>query len=92
MMHDQRPHVDRFTCEETARRLDDYVDRELTPREMRMVREHLETCAACAGGFAFEERVLGELRSKLRRIVMPPDLERRISAVFAAAREKPGRG
>ncbi|HEX6533524.1 MAG TPA: zf-HC2 domain-containing protein [Gemmatimonadaceae bacterium] len=86
MMHHQRPHVDRYTCEETARRLDDYLDRELTSREMEMVREHLETCAACAGGFAFEASVLAELRSKLRRIAMPVDLETRIVSALAAAR------
>lgn len=86
MMHHQRPHVDRYTCEETARRLDDYLDRELTARETEMVREHLETCAACASGFAFEASVLAELRSKLQRIAMPADLETRIVAALAAAR------
>lgn len=86
MMHDHRPHVDRYTCEETARKLDDFVDRELGPHEIGMVRAHLETCAACAGAFAFEARMLAELRTKLRRIAMPADLERRVSAVFAAAR------
>jgi anti-sigma factor RsiW len=29
------------------RRLDDYLDRELSPEEMRRAEEHLETCAAC---------------------------------------------
>ena len=38
---------DRFTCEEIFARLDDYLDRELSADEMRMVKEHLETCAAC---------------------------------------------
>jgi anti-sigma factor (TIGR02949 family) len=65
---------DRFTCEETFRRLDDYLDRELSEHEMKLVREHLETCEACRKHDVFESAVLQQLRSKLCRIDMPPDL------------------
>lgn len=71
-------HVDRYTCEEALRRLDDYLDRELSAEEMTLVREHLETCAACASEFTFEARVLGEVREKLRRIVAPAELRERL--------------
>ena len=33
--------IDRYTCEEVVRRLDDYVDRELSPREMQLMRQHI---------------------------------------------------
>ncbi len=46
--------TDRMTCEEVFQRLDDYLDRELTPDEARMVKEHLDTCAACAAEHRFE--------------------------------------
>jgi anti-sigma factor (TIGR02949 family) len=75
---------DRFTCEEVFERLDDYLDRELTTDEMRMVREHLETCAACASEHRFELGVLDDVRAKLRRLAVPEDLMAKISARIAA--------
>lgn len=71
--------VNRFTCEEAFRRLDDYLDRELSAEEMAMVREHLETCAACTREFTFEASLLSAVRRKLRRIDLPPTLLDRIN-------------
>ena len=70
--------LDRYTCEEALRRLDDYVDRELVETELRLVREHLETCAACATQFGVEAGKLEQLKDKLRRIAAPTDLMTRI--------------
>jgi len=70
--------VNRFTCEEAFRRLDDYLDRELGPEEMGMVREHLETCAACTREFTFEASLLTAVRRKVQRIDVPPALLDRI--------------
>jgi len=78
--------IDRYTCEEAFRRLDDYLDRELSPEEMRLVREHLEACAFCAAEFGFEARLLDELRPKLRRIGAPHDLIERVSRALESAR------
>src|SRR5207247_4491091 len=66
--------LDRYTCEEVFRRLNDYLDRELSPAEMAMVKEHLDTCGQCASEHAFEASVLQELKSKLRRIDLPQSL------------------
>jgi anti-sigma factor (TIGR02949 family) len=83
-------HIDRYTCEETFRRLDDYLDRELTPREMQLVRDHLEICAVCASEYSFEESVLRQVRAKLQRIAAPPDLLAKISrAIRQAQSEQP---
>ncbi len=76
---------DRLTCEETFRRLDDYVDRELSPRETEAVRQHLATCAVCASEYAFEESVLRNVREKLMRIAAPPDLLEKIRRRLAGA-------
>jgi anti-sigma factor (TIGR02949 family) len=70
--------LDRYTCDEALRRLDDYVDRELGEAELRLVREHLETCAACSAHFTLEAGALQQLKDKLRRIAVPPDLMTRI--------------
>lgn len=77
--------LDRYTCEETFRRLDDYLDRELTAREMQLVREHLEICAVCASEYSFEESVLRQVRAKLQRIAAPPDLLAKITRAIRQA-------
>lgn len=70
--------LNRHTCEETFRRLDDYLDRRLTPEETRLVEEHLQTCAACTREFAFEASVLTGVRRKLRHLQAPADLLSRV--------------
>lgn len=76
----------RFTCEQVFARLDDYVDRELSAEEMRMVHEHLETCAACAGEHQFESTVISEVRDRLRRIELPAGMMARISEKLGKVR------
>ena len=71
-------HLDRTNCEEAFRRLDDFLDRRLTPEERRNIEEHLEVCAWCAREFTFETSVLFGVRRKLRQIEAPPDLLSRI--------------
>jgi len=72
--------LDRFTCEAAFRRLDDYLDRELSPDEMRLVEEHLRLCEVCTSEFVFEASVLTGVRRKLRSLSAPSDLLARISA------------
>ena len=78
--------LSRFTCEEAFRRLDDYLDRELNAHEMTLVREHLEICEGCAREFRFEASVLTGVRTKLRQIDVPQDLQARVLAALAAER------
>lgn len=70
--------LDRTNCEEAFRRLNDFLDRRLTPEEMRIIEEHLEVCAWCTREFAFEESVLYGVKRKLRQLEAPPDLVTRI--------------
>lgn len=74
--------LDRFSCEEIFRRLDDYIDRELSDDEVRKVEEHLSACAECAGEYRFEASLIEELKAKLRRIAVPPTLFKTISAAI----------
>jgi anti-sigma factor (TIGR02949 family) len=80
-------HLDRITCESAFRKLDDFLDRQLSADEMRLVEEHLHFCEACTREFAFEASVLAGVRRKLRAIAMPPDLLARISARLRQDRE-----
>lgn len=85
--------LNRITCEDAFRRLDDYLDIELSAREMALVRNHLETCEACAHEFAFEESVLRGVREKLRHVRVPSDLQSRVlEALHAAAWSAGGNG
>ena len=74
---------DRLTCEEVFERLDDYLDRELTPDQMRLVHEHLEICAVCASEYRFESGIIAGVREKLRRVAVPESLRARIAALLA---------
>ncbi|HEX5633240.1 MAG TPA: zf-HC2 domain-containing protein [Gemmatimonadales bacterium] len=77
----------RFTCEQVFARLDDFVDRELSAEEMRLVQEHLDTCAACAGEHRFEATVLDDVRRKVTRIGVPPSLLSGVAERLARAYE-----
>jgi len=68
-------HLNRYTCEEAFRRLDDYLDHELSPEEMELVREHLEICAGCAREFNFERSVIQGVEEKLQQIELPDTLQ-----------------
>lgn len=78
--------LDRYTCEEALRRVEDFLDRELTPGEMQHVQGHLDTCAACTAQFRFEREVLDGLKEKIRRISLPPELQDRIARRIDAER------
>jgi anti-sigma factor (TIGR02949 family) len=62
------------TCDELLGRLDDYLDRNLSPEELNGVEEHLENCLACLQKYRFEQALLHGIRSRLRRISVPPHL------------------
>ncbi|HET6795991.1 MAG TPA: anti-sigma factor [Gemmatimonadales bacterium] len=70
--------LNRNTCEEAFRRLDDFLDRRLSPEETRLVEEHLQICDACTREFTFEASVLNGVRQKLQQIEAPPDLLSRV--------------
>ncbi|MCC2671037.1 MAG: hypothetical protein K0Q72_3508 [Armatimonadetes bacterium] len=78
---------DRYTCEDAFRRLDDYLDRELSAREVERVDEHLRLCTVCAQEYVFEASVLRQVREKLERISLPEGLLGRISLALTATRE-----
>ena len=77
--------IDRFTCEETFQRLDDYVDRELSPDERRLVEQHLAECEVCAREYRFEMTFIAEVRGKLQRVKAPPQMVERILARLQTA-------
>jgi anti-sigma factor (TIGR02949 family) len=73
---------DRYTCEQVFRRLDDYVDRELTAEETKRVEQHLATCAQCASEARFERGLVDGLKAKMRQIDVPDSLVARIETAL----------
>ena len=80
-------HLNRHTCEEAFRRLDDYLDRRLSPDEVRKIEEHLHVCDACTREFTFEASVLDGVKHKLRHLAAPPELLSRILAQLSPPKD-----
>jgi anti-sigma factor (TIGR02949 family) len=64
----------RISCSEMILRLDDFVDRALSPADLELVEEHLHECVKCAGKFRFEVSLVETLRDRLSRIAAPEGL------------------
>lgn len=77
--------MNRITCEEAFRELDDYLDSALGPETTRLIEEHLAVCSACLKEFTFERRVIDSVREKLGRVVLPSALMQRISDALEQA-------
>lgn len=81
-------HLDRTNCEEAFRRLNDFLDRRLSPEEMRIIEAHLEICAWCSREFNFETSVLEGVKRKLRQLEVPPDLASKILSQLPPSPER----
>lgn len=82
-----------YDCAGALRRLDDYLDRQLSPKERRLVEEHLAICTACTSKYRFETTFVSEVRRKLARIDVSPHLADRIRHALhqaASSGEVPG--
>lgn len=76
-----------LTCLEMVARLDDYLDRNLEPDEVRRVEDHLAGCVECAHEYRFEAGILDGIRRRLQRIALPPHL---LSGIRARLDGEPG--
>lgn len=79
-----------LTCREALARLDFYIDRELSPREQKLVARHLKICHHCARKFRFESEIVVGLRQKLERIEAPTELLAKIRAALPNESESTG--
>jgi hypothetical protein len=72
-----------MSCVEMVLRLDDYVDRALSPLELESVESHLLGCVTCTRQFRFEISLIRGLRERLHGIRAPDDLMGRIRTRLA---------
>ncbi len=76
--------LDRYTCEQVFRLLDEYLDRELAPEEIARVEKHLATCAQCAAEYRFEGTLLEGLKDKIRHIEVPQSAIEKVESILKA--------
>ena len=74
----------KYTCNETFERLQDYLDRELSEDETRLVDEHLSGCGVCAEEYEFEAMVLRQVQCRVQEPIAPADLFSKMQASLAA--------
>lgn len=63
-------------------RLDDYLDGELPPAGMRLVRAHLARCEACAAEYREAAELLATVRQRLRQVVVPTGFRARLGTTI----------
>lgn len=73
-----------YDCHDAMERLDDYLDRELSPGESRHVAIHLAICLQCAQHYRFERGFLNDVRAKIERVEVPPELMGQIHQSLSA--------
>jgi hypothetical protein len=61
-------------CDEVLGRLDDYLDRNLSSEEVRLVDQQLDECLRWLQKYRFERSLLDGIRSRLRQIRLPPHM------------------
>lgn len=71
-MSDASVEVPVFDCEQTVRRLWDYLDGQLGPVDVAAVDAHLAACDRCPPHFEFEQRFLTAVRDA-RAVLQRPD-------------------
>jgi len=82
-------------CHEALARLDDFLDRELSPAEMRQVRFHLRLCGKCARKFAWQREYLLALRQCLEHLAPSGDvaaLKARLDVALQSEAARQGAG
>ena len=74
--------ADFYSCEEAVKRLNEYLDHEMTPEERGVVLKHLEICRPCLKRFSFEQALVISLRQKVAVLCMPEALRAKLRVLL----------
>jgi anti-sigma factor (TIGR02949 family) len=74
--------ADFYSCEAAVKRLNEYLDHQLTPEEKVVVLRHLEICRPCFRRFTFEQTLVISLRQKVSVMVIPPPLRAKLQGLL----------
>lgn len=78
---------DYYSCEEAVKRLNEYLDHQLTDADRVVVLKHLEICRPCLRRFTFEQTLVISLRQKASRLCAPPTLKEKLHGLLRAENE-----
>lgn len=70
--------ADFYSCEEAVKRLNEYLDHEMTAEERVVVLKHLEICRPCLARFSFEQTLVVTLRQKVSVLCLPPAVREKL--------------
>ena len=74
--------ADFYSCEEAVKRLNEYLDHEMTPEERVVVLKHLEICRPCLKRFSFEQTLVVSLRQKITVLCIPSALREKLHGLL----------
>ena len=74
--------VDYYSCEEAVKRLNEYLDHQMTDPERAVVMRHLEICRPCLRRFTFEQTLVVSLRQKVAHLCVPVTLREKLYALL----------
>ena len=73
---------DAYECAEAIKRLNDYLDHQLTEGEKAIIVKHLEICRPCLRRFTFEQTLIVSLRQKISTVCAPQPLREKLHALL----------
>ncbi|MDQ2801112.1 MAG: zf-HC2 domain-containing protein [Armatimonadota bacterium] len=73
---------DFYSCEEAVKRLNEYLDHQLTDADRIVVLKHLEICRPCLRRFTFEQTLVISLRQKVSHLCVPPTLREKLHGLL----------
>jgi hypothetical protein len=71
--------ADYYSCEEAVKRLNEYLDHQMTNAERLVVMRHLEICRPCLRRFTFEQTLVVSLRQKVALLCVPLAVRQKLS-------------
>ena len=74
--------ADFYSCEEAVKRLNEYLDHEMTDAERVVVLKHLEICRPCLKRFTFEQTLVVSLRQKVLLLCVPITLREKLHGLL----------
>lgn len=74
--------ADYYSCEEAVKRLNEYLDHQLTDAERVVVMRHLEICRPCLRRFTFEQTLVISLRQKVALLCAPVAVREKLSLLL----------
>ena len=80
--HDECVEADYYSCEEAVKRLNEYLDHQLTDIERVVVLKHLEICRPCLRRFTFEKTLIISLRQKVAHQCVPFTLREKLHGML----------